>query len=325
MFIIEKALVNMGCICPKQRLAMAKDGKHNTKRLMDKDEDMTHVGDSSILSTRDEEKADIEIQSKDELDWYKEIKKLVIQTNIEELLNSAEELIVQHRIGGNGKLSQLLDEKKTDFSIGVYATIEKSPTLGSVHTYYITWTVPCTPEEFFYFNTFQDKETRKKIDSSCEIFDVLAAWKQDEIIFSLVYLRMAKFMIISGKESFYLKAMKKVQDDEHVLKWVEVNISLEHPSIPHKDDYKRINILKSGLTYTYDKRNGTTIVENYSHVVPQVPVGMLLLKPVLASYYKSYIKSTVQCIEKEREEKKLDYEQGMQSLLGGNSLKYSSS
>jgi hypothetical protein len=38
---------------------------------------------------------------------------------------------------------------------------------------------------------------------------------------------------------------------------------------------------------------------------------MLLLKPVLASYYKSYIKNMVSNIEKERVEKKLDYEAGM--------------
>lgn len=246
------------------------------------------------------------------------------ESNIEELMSSIEDLIVQHRMGASGKLQQLLDEKKTDFKLGVYATIDKCATLGSVHTYYSTWTIPCTPEEFIYFNTFQDKETRKRTDSSCEIFDVLAAWQKDDIVFSLVYLRMAKFMIISGKETFYLKALKKIQDDETVTKWLEVNISIENPSVPHKDDYKRINILKSGLTYTFDKQTGMTTVENYSNVVPQVPVGMLLLKPVLGSYYKSYIKNMVTSIEKEREEKKLDYEAGMRDLLAGKSLKYSS-
>lgn len=289
---------------------------------MDHEEEVTQVGDSSIMSTQDHEIAEVRILSMEEVNWFAEIKKLVESSKIEDLLGNIEDLIVEHRFGGNGKLSQLLDEKKTDFQIGVYAKIDKCPVLGSVHTYYSTWTVPCTPEEFFYYNTFQDEQTRKKIDSSCEIYDVLAAWKKDDIIFQLVYLRMAKFMIISGKETFYLKAMKKIQDDEKVLKWVEVNISLESPSVPHKEDYKRINLIRSGLTYTLDKQSGMTTIENYSHVVPQVPVGMLLLKPVLASYYKSYIKNMVSNIEKERVEKKLDYEAGMQSLLGGTSLKY---
>lgn len=70
MFIIEKALVNMGCICPKQKLGMAKSSNHATKKLMDRDEEITDVGNSSIISTREHEVAEIKILSMDEVDWY---------------------------------------------------------------------------------------------------------------------------------------------------------------------------------------------------------------------------------------------------------------
>jgi hypothetical protein len=137
---------------------------------------------------------------------------------------------VDHR-GGPG-MKQLLNEKKTDFELGVYAKLKKDLELGSVHTYYSTWKVPCTPEEFFYFNMFQSKAKRKEIDSSCEQFDIFATVEIDGIYYFLIYLKMAKFMIIKGKETFYIKAFKKVVDDDKTLQWIEVNTSVEHPSVP---------------------------------------------------------------------------------------------
>jgi predicted RNA-binding protein with TRAM domain len=103
---------------------------------------------------------------------------------------------------------------------------------------------------------------------------------------------MAKFLIIKGKESFYIKAMKKIQDDENCTKWLEVNQSQLHERVPENKTYERVNILKSGLIYTFDKTSGKTHIEGYTLVVPQVSVGMLILKPVLQSYYKSFLKNS---------------------------------
>jgi hypothetical protein len=108
---------------------------------------------------------------------------------------------------------------------------------------------------------------------------------------------MAKFMIISGKETFYVKALKKVHDDENSTKWIEINISIVHESVPETGDYKRVNILKSGLVYTYDKSAKSTLIEGYTLVVPQTSTGMLILKPVLSMYYKGYMKKTMAGIE----------------------------
>jgi hypothetical protein len=49
---------------------------------------------------------------------------------------------------------------------------------------------------------------------------------------------------------------------------------------------------------------------------------MLILKPVVGKYYKTYLKKTMASIEAERTEKKYDYEGSLAKLLQGQSLKY---
>ena len=94
----------MGCICPKQKLGMAKSNSQATKQLMEKDEETVDVGNSSILSSREQETNEIKILAKEEVDWYSEIKSIVQESRIEELVEEIEDLIIAHRAGANGKL-----------------------------------------------------------------------------------------------------------------------------------------------------------------------------------------------------------------------------
>ena len=308
----------MGCACPKGESKENTDGD----AYKEANDGQETTGRKSILSRRPKDEVEVQkrVVSMEDVNWHDELPSLIRQSNIKEVSENLAQLIADHRDGEGMKM--FLNKAKAQYSCGVYAKLKKDLNMGSIHTYYSTWIVEGTPEEWFNFNMFQDKATRKKIDKSCEQFDILAAVQIDDTIYILTYLKMAKFMIIKGKENFYIKALKKIQDDENTTTWMEINTSVTHESVPLKEDIKRVNIMESGMIYVYDKKTGTTLIEGYTKVVPQVSAGMLILKPVVGKYYKSYIKNTVEGIEQEREQKKYDYENSMSMLLAGGSLKY---
>lgn len=253
-----------------------------------------------------------------DVNWHAELPQLIDQLGINSKFDEIHVQIEAHRAGEGMKL--FLNKEKTDHSLGVYAKLIKDIDLGSVHKYYSTWKMEVSPEEILHYNLLQDKESRKKIDSNCEQFDILAVIEQDDIYYALCYLKTAKFMIIKGKETFYIKAFKKVKEDDNSIVWTEVNTSVTHESVPELEEHRRVNIILSGFIYTFDKETQATMIEGYTHVVPQVSAGMLILKPVVSKYYKSYLKKTVQGIKDEREQNKYHYQNMMQDLLQGGKL-----
>lgn len=307
----------MGCICPKR----AKKS-NNYKQAPEGSEETAASSEQKVILTKKPLQQEVAIQKRilsiDEVDWHAELPNLIQQSGINTQFEQISQLIASHRSGEGMKL--LLNKEKTDFSLGVFAKITKDENQKKLQTYYSTWTVDTTPEEIFYFNLLQDKSTRLEIDSSCEQFDLLAAVEIDGTLYILTYLKTAKFMIIKGKETFYIKAFRKVRDDDTTTVWVEANTSVTHESVPELSNYKRVNIFASGLVYTYDKQSKTTFIEGYSHILPQVSAGMLILKPVVGKYYKTYLRKTVEGIKKEREEKKYNYEELMSELLQGGKM-----
>jgi hypothetical protein len=73
---------------------------------------------------------------------------------------------------------------------------------------------------------------------------------------------------VSAKENFCVKLIKKAIDNDNITKWIQLGVSVKHDSVIETEDYLRINTMKLGIVYTYDKTTKQTTIESYSYIVP---------------------------------------------------------
>lgn len=234
--------------------------------------------------------------------WKDEIKTMIQIFKIDSLFIDIEKKISD--VKEREEMTVFLESEKEDYNLGMKIKITKDMKLGSIHEYYNTNKLPFHPEDFIYFNLFQDGEIRKKIDKKCKIFQILAVLIKNDIIYFLIHSLIDGYLMLKGKETFYIKAVKKIQDPvSGKLRYFEVNKSVEHFTLPEKEDYTRIDIIENVGVYEYLEESKGFVSEYYCKVIPQTNVGVAFLKPFLNKYNKEYIKNSVECLKSLKEKK----------------------
>lgn len=295
----------MGCVPSNEIVTQDNQGNKNGQKENNKSRcSKSSSRRNSILITREDVDMNDEEQRRstiifENVNWKEELKTLIQTSEIEKLF-APEGIAKIKQTREEEEMKIFLDKEKEEFKLGMKMKLIRDMSLGSIHVYYTHSELPFHPEDFIFFNLFQDEETRNKIDKKCIVFDILAVVVKGDVTYLLIHSMIKGNFFIKGKETLYIKGIREVEVEGKV-KYYEANVSVEHFSIPEKSNFKRMEILEAIGSYEYFEDEGMMRSEYYCKVIPKTSVGVMLIKPFLSSYTKEYNKKTVKELKEFKE------------------------
>jgi len=136
------------------------------------------------------------------------------------------------------------------------------------------------------FVQHMDWETRARCDNNIETFDVLNYFEHNGVYYFFAHLKTKPIMkVISGKEMFVVKAIKKLPNGQIL----EVFKSFKSDKFPNDEKKSLMTVCKGGNLYTekHDSDgNIRTRCSGYILINPKVKIGLNIIKPIVISYYR---------------------------------------
>lgn len=163
------------------------------------------------------------------------------------------------------------------------------------HKIYYETDMKLSPIEFIKASLTMSIEDHMKYDSALESNDVLYSYREGDTLYYFTRICTKKVMIVPGKEIIIAFAMKHVGNG----KFVEVIRSYTEPDFSDKNScYDRTEML-TGIQL-YEPIIGSEDlyrVKVYQHMNPKMGVGVKVIKPFIAKYYRGFFTNLFKVVE----------------------------
>lgn len=190
----------------------------------------------------------------------------------------------ESRAKKTGQLLVDVEYEHHDIKVKVWGQLV--PQLSSsnkLHQYFTEKDMPFTPDAFFLFLINRTPEIIMKIDTDLNKYEIIKHETSKDMIMTISYFTTKKILLVSSKEFFVVRVVKRVSDDE----FMELTRSIHLTDLRNVDCVDQVlsdmkNQASIHLSGMHFKRNGNrTYYKGFTYIDVSSSVGMIILKPIL--------------------------------------------